>query len=205
MPPITDKEQSLLRSIAEGDRQAFEAVFDTYYQGLCYFAQSITGGKEDAEDIVQDAFYKLWQKRETLAATQHLKSFLFVVIRNACFDFIKQQQRQRRREQNFSIGPDTDEQKAFEPLLSETEIIMELHQEIQMLPDQCRRIFKMSYFDGKKNEEIARALDISYNTVRTQKLRALKLIRAALLKKGLLPAILLYMDLLIMYSENPHA
>lgn len=191
-------EEGLLERIAGGDQQAFRVIFRRHYKELCYFAASIIQDAQEAEDLVQESFSKLWDKRADFQTTTNIKAFLYIITKNASLNFIRQRLRQAEKEKEFTYlqdGAPAD----FDPLLGEVEIIRELYGEIEQLPTQCRRVFKMSYLEGRKNEEIAGQLGISYNTVRTQKLRALKLIRASLLKKNLLPALFLYISLIKMH------
>jgi len=115
---------------------------------------------------------------------------------------LKSRERLHIKEKEFVYLQDeqvTDDMTGFDPVLTETEIIQQLYEEIEQLPTQCRRIFKMSYLEGRKNEDIAATLQISYNTVRAQKLRALKLIRSSLVKKNILPLLGVYITLLKHY------
>lgn len=191
-------EDELIKRIAGGEQQAFQVIFRRHYKALCYFAASITQHQQEAEDLVQESFSKLWDKRADFNTTANIKAFLYISTKNACLNFIRQKHRQTEKEKEFSYLQE-EAPADFDPLLSEVEIIQELYEEIEQLPTQCRRIFKMSYLEGRRNEEIATRLNISYNTVRSQKLRALKLIRASLLKKNLLPAFLLYMAFIEMH------
>lgn len=187
--------------IVLGDQQAFQAVFRQHYQALCYFAAAIVQDRQEAEDLVQETFSKLWNKRGDFRTTSHVKAFLYITTKNASLNFLKSRQRQVSREQAFTyLHEEASPDEIFDPLLVETEIISELYHEIENLPTQCQRIFRMSYLEGRKNEDIATMLNISYNTVRSQKLRALKLIRASLLKKNLLPALYAYIAFMKMHS-----
>ncbi len=192
-------EEELSERIANGDQLAFRVIFRRHYKALCFFGTSITQDAQEAEDLVQETFSKLWDKRADFPTTAKIKAFLYISTKNACLNFVRQKQRQTEKEKDFSYLQDDEASAAFDPVLAETEIIRELYHEIEQLPAQCRRVFKMSYLEGRKNEEIATALGISYNTVRTQKLRALKLIRASLMTKNLLPALLLYMTFIKMH------
>lgn len=192
MSDIVNNEQEL----ALGDQGAFQAVFRQHYRDLCYFAVSIVQDREDAEDLVQETFSKLWNKRGDFQAAAQVQAFLYITTKNACLNLLKQKQRQSSREAAFSYLYEN----TFDPILVDTEVIRELYREIENLPTQCRRIFRMSYLEGRKNEDIAGALAISYNTVRSQKLRALRLIRASLLKKNLLPAFYAYLAFIKMHS-----
>ncbi|AWO02047.1 RNA polymerase sigma-70 factor [Chitinophaga alhagiae] len=190
-------EDELLERIARGNQEAFQVIFRRHYKALCYFAASITQDAQEAEDLVQETFSKLWDKRADFPTTTAIKAFLYISTKNACLNYIRQKHRQTEKEKEFSYLQE-EAPADFDPLMADVEIIGELYAEIEQLPPQCRRVFTMSYLEGRKNEEIAGLLGVSYNTVRTQKLRALKLIRASLLKKDLLPAFILYMALMNM-------
>lgn len=191
-------EVELLARIARGDQQAFRVIFRRHYQALCFFGTSITQDAQEAEDLVQETFSRLWDKRSDFRTTSNIKAFLYISTKNACLNFLRQKNRQTEKEKEFSYLQEATAGE-FDPLRAEMEIVQALYEEIEQLPTQCRRVFKMSYLEGKKNDEVAGLLGVSYNTVRTQKLRALKLIRASMLKKNLLPAFLLYMSLIDMH------
>ncbi|MBV7532891.1 RNA polymerase sigma-70 factor [Chitinophaga sp. sic0106] len=192
------QEQVLIKNLAAGEPSAFQSLFQQHYKALCYFANSIVQDAQEAEDLVQESFSKLWNKRADFQTAANIKAFLFIATKNACLNFLKSRERLTIREKEFSYlqtGVDT----GFDPAMTETEIITQLYNEIEALPGQCRRIFKMSYLEGKKNDEIAGELRISYNTVRAQKLRALKLIRSSLIKKNILPMLGVYIALIKYY------
>lgn len=193
-------ERDLLQGVARGDQKAFRVIFHQHYKALCYFASSIILDGQEAEDLVQETFSKLWNKRADFSSATSIKAFLYIATKNACLNFIKQRERQSSREKEFSYLLKEPLAGDFDPILTETEIISELYTEIEQLPKQCQRVFKMSYLQGMKNEEIAAALHISYNTVRTQKLRALKLIRSSLLKKNLLTAFYAYIAFIKLHT-----
>ena len=191
-----DNEMELLQKVARGDQEAFRVIFGRHYRALCFFATSVVTDAQEAEDIVQDVFSRFWDKRADFPTTSAVKAFLYISTKNACLNHLKSKERRSEREKAFSYLHESDDPGAFDTILAETEIIRELYREIENLPAQCRRVFTLSYLEGRKNEEIALAMGVSYNTVRTQKLRALKLIRSALLKKNLLPALMAYLAFL---------
>ncbi|QJB30394.1 RNA polymerase sigma-70 factor [Chitinophaga oryzae] len=196
-------EDAFIQQLAAGDQQVFRQLFDWHYKALCYFAGSIVSHTHAAEDLVQEAFSKLWDKRGDFQSTASIKAFLFISTRNACLNYLKQQNRLTEREQEFLYhqdGQTAPVAAGFDPLLAETELLQHLYAAIEQLPAQCKRVFKMGYLEGRKNEEIATALNISYNTVRTQKLRAIKLLRSSVLKKQVLPLLPLYLTLLRYYD-----
>jgi len=192
-------EEVLLQQFAAGDQSAFRIIFSRHYKALCYFASTIVANDQEAQDLVQEVFSTLWDKRAGFRTAASIKAFLFISTKNACLNFLKSRERLTLKEKEFSYlqpGAEMAGTGAFDPVLTETEILQHLYAEIEQLPAQCRRIFKMSYLEGRKNDDIARALQLSYNTVRAQKLRALKLIRSGLLKKNILPLLGIYLALL---------
>lgn len=196
------QEDILLQKLAAGEQSAFQFIFNQHYRALCYFAFTIVDNEQEAEDLVQETFSKLWDKRGDFKSATNIKAFLFIATKNACLNFLKSRERLSVKEKDFSYLQEvqvTDEMSGFDPVLTETEIIQQLYEEIEQLPTQCRRIFKMSYLEGRKNEDIANTLEISYNTVRAQKLRALKLIRNSLIKKNILPLLGVYITLIKHY------
>lgn len=198
----SNNEHILLQKFAGGEQSAFRFIFNQHYKALCYFAFTIVADAQEAEDLVQETFSKLWNKRGDFQSAAGIKAFLFIATKNACLNFIKSRERLHVREKEFSYLQEeetTTEMAGFDPVLTETEIIHQLYEEIERLPTQCRRIFKLSYLEGRKNEEIATSLRISYNTVRAQKLRALKLIRSSLIKKNIVPLLGIYITLIKYY------
>ena len=192
-------EDTLLQQLAAGDQSAFGFVFGQHYKALCYFANTIVDNDQEAQDLVQEAFSKLWDKRANFQSESGIKAFLFISTKNACLNFLKSRERLSLKEREFTyLQPEAEhaDLAAFDPVLTETEILQHLYTEIEQLPTQCRRIFKMSYLEGLKNDDIANTLHLSYNTVRAQKLRALKLIRNGLVKKNILPLIGIYLALM---------
>ncbi|SIN65116.1 RNA polymerase sigma-70 factor [Chitinophaga niabensis] len=158
---------------------AAEALFREYYTRLCHFAYQFTGDKEAAKDIAQEAFVNYLAQQERVS--DHpvaIKNFLYSSIRNACLNA----QRHEKVVKKFA------EQKAAEPAVDasvvqaiiKSEVSGAIHQALQSLPEECQRIIRMGYIDGLKNKKIAELLDISINTVKTQKKRGLQLLRLRL-------------------------
>ncbi|MCK7554082.1 RNA polymerase sigma-70 factor [Chitinophaga sedimenti] len=169
-------EQQLLRGLISGDMSHYSYVFKEYYSALCLYATRIIGEPGHAEDIVQDVFEKLWQKRSSFENLRHLKDFLYKATRNASLNFLKGTQHSMERQAAFlyeqegaAAGDDLD--------IIRMEVFRAIYREIDNLPEQCGKIVRMSYIDGMKNEQIAEALSISLQTVKNQKTRGMKLLR----------------------------
>ena len=81
-----------LARIREGDIKAFEDVFRRYYSPLCWYAMSITGSMEAAEEIVEELFYGFWRDRERLPLFRSMKSYLYIAVRNQSFQYCEHQE-----------------------------------------------------------------------------------------------------------------
>jgi RNA polymerase sigma-70 factor (ECF subfamily) len=137
---------------------------------------------EASEEIVQDIFMKLWEKKGSLVIETSLKSYLFRAVYNSCNNYLAHAQIKNRyislvREailkNELSSDPVLDS-------LTYKELDTKITEAIDALPTDCKRIFKMSRFDGMKYAEIAGQLQISVKTVETQISRALLKLRREL-------------------------
>jgi len=172
---------------------AFNAVFASSYGGLVYFAYKMIGDKQEAEDAVQNAFISYWNVKKNVGSAAHIiKSFLYTTVRNTCLDILKHQTVVRKFRDQLEADP-VDE-KDIEQEIIRAEVLGEIFRAIELLPPGCRQVLEMSYLLGKKNQEIAEELQISINTVKTQKQRALQLLKMNL-TSNTFPLLLLFLSL----------
>ena len=170
----------LLNRIKNGDVQAFEKLFRSYYKPLCYYADSFLNDMDSAEEIVQNLFYQFWKERADLQIRLSVKSYLFQSVQNNAFSFLKHLQvmdvyREKitQEEQEASnISPADDlEYKELESRFASL---------LQRLPERQRRIFCMNRFGGKKYSEIAKELSVSVKTVEADISKVLVVLRKEL-------------------------
>ncbi len=166
--------------------RAFHELFDRYYTRLVAFAARILAQTDEpydaATDVVQNLFVSVYERRDA-DAPDNVKSFLFSSVRNACLNVLKHQKIVRKYEDEAQntvseIAPQADDADA---LIEQSEADAKIAGALATLPDQCRRIFSLSRFDGLSNQQIAEQLDISKRTVETQISNALKTLRKILL------------------------
>lgn len=157
---------------------AYKYVFQYYYAPLCQFAERLIG-LEFSEDIVEELFLKLWSGDKIFNSEEHLKAFLYHSIKNASLNFIKTNKRAINRNISFTNAHSLKEADYLAGIIR-AEVIIELHQAISKLPKEKGRIIRMTYIDGKSNQETADELGISVQTVKNQKLRGLALLRKLL-------------------------
>lgn len=171
-------EKALFKRITEGDEKAFEMLFHAYYANLCRFATGIISDDETAEEIVQDLFVKIWEKRTQLSIDSSIKNYFYRAVKNQCINFIEhnnivaQHISSRQPEKEMEIQPD-------EHFLA-AELAQKIEESIASLPEKRREIFRLSREEGLKYREIAKKLNISTKTVEAQMGLAIKTLREKL-------------------------
>ncbi|MEI6411293.1 MAG: RNA polymerase sigma-70 factor [Bacteroidota bacterium] len=171
-------ENNELEAIRQGDESVFDTVFRRYYEPLCHYAAKFCDGDlDEAEDIVQQCFVKLWEKHAALDITWSIKSYLYKAVHNACLNRIRHQQTKNRYQQ-FNAGQ-LENNHSFQDE-SSAELRARLQEAMDNLPPQCRNIFELSRFEELKYREIAELLNISIKTVETQMGKALRVLRLQL-------------------------
>jgi RNA polymerase sigma-70 factor, ECF subfamily len=178
----------VLTAIQQGNERVFEEVFRKHYASLCAHARSVLRDADDAEEMVQNVFVTLWEKREQIEITQSLKSYLFRSVHNHCLNRIKHLKIREQHQQHVLFYQDETYESVSETVYK-NELETELGKAIKKLPEQCRLIFKMSRFEELKYQEIADQLSLSVKTVENQIGKALKILRIEL--ADFLPVILL--------------
>lgn len=178
-------EKYLFSQLKSGSEKAFEYFFKTYFEQLYQYAFQITKEQFQSEEIVEETFVMLWEKRKQIDLLDTPKSYLFRMVYNQCLNYFKHKKVSDKYKAFFvHHQPVSDFPGSFTGYPLETLINREfqeiLERSIQKLPDQCRRVFTMSRLEGRKNKEIAMLLGISINTVKTQLLRGLKSVRSDL-------------------------
>lgn len=167
--------------IAAGDRAAFEALFRAHYRPLCAFAVGYLKDMDKAEDLVQDLFFRLWLDRAKVNVTTSVKAYLFASVRNRCLNALKAGAKGRALNEEADDRLDEEERSEDE----HAERIARVQAAIEALPEERRKVFKLSRYEGLKYHEIASRLGISVKTVENQMGSALKFLRQEL--KDLVP------------------
>jgi RNA polymerase sigma-70 factor (ECF subfamily) len=120
----------------------------------------------------------------------NVNAFLYITTRNACLNQLKQMQRESLSKKQFAWVSGDKEEFVLNEMIR-VEVLQEIHREIDNLPAQCQKIFKLSYYEGKKNHEIAELLNISVHTVKNQKARAIQLLKVKLPDRNLVTILLI--------------
>ena len=166
-------------ALREGNHATFASLFDNYYDALCRYAFSILKDTDDAQDIVQKVFCKLWDQHADLEIRTSIKSYLYRIVHNESLNFVLQQT--NRGEINREIigfaGENTDD---VNEQVAASDLQRAIDKALADLAPQCRKVFEMSRMEQKSYSEIAQSLAISVNTVENHISKALRLLRVAL-------------------------
>lgn len=167
--------------------ERFEAVFRSNFSRTRAFIQKALKDKEEAEDLSQDIFAKLWADKELFNNIQHVDGYLFQMARNRIYDYLEQKYAKNKHRQEWqNVTVKTGDEVLDQVIARDTELIFQMA--IDRMPQQRRLIFRMSRLEGLSNLEIADRLHISKRTVDAHLYQALaELKKVAYLILFLLP------------------
>jgi RNA polymerase sigma-70 factor (ECF subfamily) len=159
-----------------GEVRAYEEIFQLYFNALIIFARHIVFDQPATEDIVTDAFVKLYQLRREVNTINNIKAFLYITVRNGCLNYLRHQKVKEKYqlEHRHSIQA---EENAYEQKEIEEHLLKTIHAVVEDLPECRQRIFRMSYVEGLSDYEIASRLAIAQATVRQHRCLAIRDIR----------------------------
>ena len=164
----------LLSQVKSGNTQAFESIFKTYYNTLAGYGKTIVKDPDEAEDIVQQVFISVWEKRSTIEIHTSFRAMLYRAVYNSCLNRIKHNEVKRNYAREIQL---TSSSSFSQEDVQHKELQKKINDAIDQLPEQCGKIFKMSRFDYLKYQEIADKMGLSVKTVENQMGKALKLLR----------------------------
>ena len=164
--------ENIISDFKIGKVEAFEKIFHQLYARLCSFSINYTKNVEIAEELVGDSFLVIWNKHEKFDDIISLKSYLYATVRNASLDYLKKKGEVIPIDIEFP-----DSTKNMEYFIIEEETHNMLYKALDTLPDKCKQVFEMSCLDGVKYQDIADEMQISLNTVKSQRARAIQLLK----------------------------
>jgi len=175
-----------IKNIRKGDITAFEALFHQYYPKLYQQAFHLIGQREVAEELVQDVFIKIWERRAQLLINTSVNAYLSTAVRHSCFNYVKSKMAQQSN--NLAI-----ESLPFEPATDNPddttqgeELKYIVEKALKELPEKCHLIFTLSRQAGLTYQEIADELGVSKETVKSQIKIALHKLRTFVAEYGYL-------------------
>ena len=177
-------------SLQKGGPDALQLLLKQFYSPLCLFAERLLKDKAASEDIVGESFIKLWHKRADFESLQNIKAFMYITVRNACLNYLKQAKRESLNQKQLAYITGEKEEFVLNEMIR-AEVLKEIMHEIDKLPEQCGKVLRLGYLEGLRNQEIADLLHISVHTVKNQKARAIQLLKIKLRDRDLMTFLLL--------------
>ena len=187
------------RELQKGNPEAYKEVFRVLYPRLKGYCKLFVPNENEVEDLIQECFITLWEKRETIDVQKRLESFLFVIIRNKCLNFLKNKRLDSENipadnlqvaelQYLYQLDLAEKEEKSLEEMLIQT-----FQESVNTLPVKMKEVFVKCKLEGKKQTEVAEELGISIKMVEKQIAKAKIHIRKQLLKKYPAMALLIAM------------
>lgn len=157
----------------------FQMIFDTYHDRLIFFSLQILADTDKAQDVVQEAFVRYWTSKDVISNDlPAIKNYLYTTVRNLSLNQI----RHEKVVANFAgmqIGSEPLARCTMEAIIT-AEMLSEIHTAINTLPEKYRTLSWMAFVEGKNNVEIAKELELSINTLKKQKQKAISLLKLKL-------------------------
>jgi len=185
------EEEPLLNGLRAGDLAAFETIYQHYWYSLFLVAFRKLKSKEAAEEVVQDIFVKLWERRATARIT-HLRYYLFSAVRYAVIDHIRAQITREQYSDYYQAFLDQQDVTTEETILG-NELLAILENGLETLPHKSKEIFRLNYLDNWSVAKIADHLHLSEKAVEYHLTKAVKFLRVHC-KEHFLVLILYYMS-----------
>ncbi|WP_222101987.1 RNA polymerase sigma-70 factor [Fluviicola chungangensis] len=181
------EEKQVITQVVTGDLSTFEMVFRDYYKPLVRYGNTFLKDSDEAEDVVQQVFVSLWEKRTEWEVHTSIRAVLYKAVQNACLNKLKHLKVRHAYAEDLKAA--TIPGEVSDPV-QVNELNERIQQALESMPEQCGRIFKMSRFEQLRYQEIADQLGLSVKTVENQMGKALKIVREEL--KDYLPLLILF-------------
>ena len=176
---MEQKEMEFIERINAKQRDVFRELFRMFYRYLVLYAMRYVQLQEPAEDIVQDVFVGLWKGKREYNSFHGFRAFLYESVKNGCLNYLNHRKLEQRYVA-YTLDMEREEQEDSENYeLMREEIYRRIYRVVEELPEGCRKVFEQ-HLNGKKNEEIAGLLNISVETVKSQKKKAVRMLRERL-------------------------
>ncbi|GJM35754.1 MAG: DNA-directed RNA polymerase sigma-70 factor [Saprospiraceae bacterium] len=174
----THSDQELKDLMQQDGEKAIEQLFRMYYTYLCHAVYRVLGDPSLVEDLVQEVFFELWRKKDSLQINISIKAYLRRAAVNKALNFIRDQKIKFEEEDRAPVQ--VSKINSVVQKLEAAELQVEIDKVIDSLPDRCRVVFVLSRYEEMSYQEIADHLGISAKTVENQISKALKILRKAL-------------------------
>jgi RNA polymerase sigma-70 factor (ECF subfamily) len=162
-------------------KDGFKKIFQQFYQPLYHLSSHYLEDHDEAKEVVQGAFVKLWEVRQNLDEDSNIRNFLFTLVKNNCLNLLKRKQLLLKHHEKIKWMEMHYQYESLSRMggdyLEFNELKDKIDLAIKNLPEHCRVVFEMSRFEQLKNREIAEKLGVTQKTVEAHLTRALKTLR----------------------------
>lgn len=156
-------DRNILTRVQQGDLEAFEHLLSFFEQPIFNYCLRLVRNKEDAEDITQDSFVKVYTHRKLIDPEKNIKTWIFTIATNTAYDFIRR--RKRHNEKSLDEGDETiDVLQAYYP---QEGLVSDVEQALGRISGEYRKALLLFYQQGFEYKEIAEILSLPVNTVKT--------------------------------------
>jgi len=182
----------LVHRIKYGEKEAYQELFNKYAPKIYHFSLSYLKNDADAEELVQDVFLKVWEKRKILDSTQNIKTYIFKIAINTIYDFIRRKNIENAFNDFAKENYETNSNSTWNTIVLE-DMQATLKKLVAQMPEQRRKVYKLSKEDGLSNEEIAQKLKLSKRTVENQLYRAVAFLKEHLKNDSAIALLFFYL------------
>lgn len=179
-PYHTYNDAQVVEKIKAHDQAAFEYVFKRFYQELCNFSLTYLKVEAAAEEVVQETFIHIWERRQKFSLQSSLKAYLYVAVKNRSLNYLKSQATQVSKKSHSTSADDAvhiPTEATIEKAMHNAELQNVLEQAVQSLPQRCQEIFTLARIQGLSYQQVADQLNLSKKTVEAQMGIAFKKLR----------------------------
>lgn len=178
-------EHIYLQALLEGNKKGLNWLFQQYRKPIFHFCLKLLKDQSLAEEATADVFISIWEKRLSIDTKNTIQPFLYKIARDTAYTYLRKVASNERLKQKFLENYPLTDQQHGEWIYLQKEHAAEVDHIIDALPSQRQMIFRMRYFDGKDNPSIAKELELSIHTVKSQLVKGRAFVRLELERLGL--------------------
>ncbi|MGD8778396.1 MAG: RNA polymerase sigma-70 factor [Ignavibacteria bacterium] len=172
-------EQDIITAIRDDDESAFEILFRRYYPELCSYLNIYIRDKDEVEEMVQQLFLNIWERRKNFYPKNNVRSYLYKAVKNKAINYRKHLQIKERVIQKIR-NMQMIRENNLEDEIDKTEMQLLIDKAVERLPARCRETFILVKYNNFSYQEAADIMNISTHTVEIQIGKALKKLRSSL-------------------------
>lgn len=177
---MSESDHILLHNISKNDYQSFERLYEKYWEKLYDYVIRRINSHEVSQEIVQEVFVSLWEKRNTIQINTSVASYLFAAAKYQMLNYIKACAVREKYAENFRAFSASRFDNSTEESMALSELQGQILQGMSTLPEKCKEVFLLKRVQHLSTHEIASQLNISPKTVENHMTRALKILRVSL-------------------------